>query len=258
MFGDSTETFEYTYAFSKLSCYKPFYAAHLTFAYLVFISGILALITRIHPSLYLLHSWCGRAYILSMLWATATSLLIHNTGLPIGVLYSFVWVMCGLSVGWLAISIHQKTKMFRMKLLPTDSLFVKAMKRMVSLKALHGCLMVVSWTNIAGRVFVTPATDDFKCHTQPAEKPISGAAVELVPTNDPNYEKFPWANNEIGWLFQMFFAPFVLAVVIGLFFAWFELRKEDRKAANLLVDDADETSNEPEVVISKSPVLQVQ
>ena len=29
-----------------------------------------------------LHPWCGRIYILSMLWSTATSLLIHNTGLP--------------------------------------------------------------------------------------------------------------------------------------------------------------------------------
>ena len=33
----------------------------------------------------------------------------HVPGLPAGVLISFVWVLAGLTIGWLAIGIHQYT-----------------------------------------------------------------------------------------------------------------------------------------------------
>ena len=53
------------------------------------------------------HQWFGRVYILSMLYATASSLLIHNTGLPLAVLYSFAICIGGLTVAWILILLHK-------------------------------------------------------------------------------------------------------------------------------------------------------
>lgn len=72
---------------------------HLFCAYLVFASGAACLVTRAVRPLAPAHKWCGRVYIVAMLWATGTSLLIHNTGLPIAVLWSFLWALGGLTIG---------------------------------------------------------------------------------------------------------------------------------------------------------------
>jgi len=71
------------------------YFVHVVFCYLIFISGILAMVTRLVPAFKWTHAWFGRAYIISMLWATASSLVIHNTGLPASTLISFIWALGG-------------------------------------------------------------------------------------------------------------------------------------------------------------------
>ena len=142
--GNSTIELDYTFQDSKLSCWKPFYTAHMIFAYLIFLSGIACMLTRLWTRLHWYHSWLGKLYIMSMLWGTATSLLIHNTGLPIGVLYSFLWVLLGLCFGWLAISIHQKIR-FKRKRVENPTITQHIMSRIFTLKALHGTLFFVSW-----------------------------------------------------------------------------------------------------------------
>lgn len=41
-----------------------------------------------------------------MLWCMASSLLIHNTGLPLPILVSFVYLLVSITVGWNAIRVH--------------------------------------------------------------------------------------------------------------------------------------------------------
>jgi hypothetical protein len=127
----------------------------------------------------------GRLYIIFMLWATGTSLLVHNAGLPTAVLISFVWVLGGLTVGWLAIVIHKdrmraaatQAAQQRIKaeggdvpggdlgaLISREAGRIAAGKtfaqRFFSLKALHGSVFFVSWINIVGerRVLGTGGT----------------------------------------------------------------------------------------------------
>ncbi|KAJ3036355.1 hypothetical protein HK097_003859 [Rhizophlyctis rosea] len=240
---NSTLTLDFSYHNSSLSCWTPFYYAHITFAYLITIFGILAIVTRIlPPKLKALHLYMGRAYILSMLWGTATSLLIHNTGLPVGVVWSFAWVMIGLSVGYIAITIHQ-TKRRRMlekaakeNVLPTTKTLSKTrqiLSRFFSWKTLHGSVMFVSWINIAGRTFVTPPARTFQCYTYPAFKPITskhytyeaGSPLELVPQEDPMYARLPWAYKEGRWAVMMLLGPLAGALVVGLIYLFITVRR---------------------------------
>ena len=65
---------------------------HIIFAYLVVLSGIACFVTRLHPATRPWHALLGRTYIVCMLWCMATSLLIHNSGLPIAVCINFLFV----------------------------------------------------------------------------------------------------------------------------------------------------------------------
>lgn len=192
-FEGNYTTLDYTFSYSKLSCWKPFYYAHIVFAYLIGISGLLAMITRLSPKLYPYHSWLGRFYIIFMMWGQATSMLITETGLPIGVLYSFLWVLLGLQFGWIAIVLHKKWgRNHQGDDSSSISKFMVILRKMVSLKAFHGCIMFVSWINIAGRIFVTKVNIDFQCTTYPAYKPVTQeGSFKLVELVNPDYNKQP-------------------------------------------------------------------
>ena len=96
--SQSLTSLDYTYAWSKLQCWAPAYTIHILTAYVTIAAGFLAFITRLHPRLHLWHIWMGRLYLVGMLWSMSASLLIFNTGLPVGVVISFLWVMTGLTV----------------------------------------------------------------------------------------------------------------------------------------------------------------
>ncbi|OEU09678.1 hypothetical protein FRACYDRAFT_247934 [Fragilariopsis cylindrus CCMP1102] len=121
-FESSSSMFDSTYTYSngKLSCMKEFFTLHTIFNYMVFVSGLICLVSRllsastIHKyNLNSLHSWSGRIYIISMLWSTATSLVINNEGLPIAVITTFGGVMGGLTFGWISILIYQQKLTFQ-------------------------------------------------------------------------------------------------------------------------------------------------
>ena len=105
---DSLTSPDYTWSWSKISCLRSMYFAHVFWCYIVFLAGIGCMLTRLWqgPPAWRLHSWFGYWYIISMLWATATSMLIHNTGLPPAVLVSFIWCLGGLTIGWFLIRLH--------------------------------------------------------------------------------------------------------------------------------------------------------
>jgi hypothetical protein len=200
----------YTYSNDKYSCVQSFYFFHLTCAYLVFLTGLGCLLTRILPARFRCwHAWLGRCYIISMLWCTLTSLLIHNTGLPLSTLISFTAIMICLSLGWIVIVLYREgmdkaaTSLVSNRLnktsssssandegkgedattnmnlhemianakmeIATNTTFVE---RFFSLKTLHGVLFFVSWFQFAGRIFSSNQSGDFTCHTYPVYKPI--------------------------------------------------------------------------------------
>jgi hypothetical protein len=187
-----------------------------------------------------------------MLWGTATSLLIHNTGLPIGVLYSFANVLVGMSVAWLAITLHQELKKrgyLRVKSAEGKSRLRVVFDRMFTLKALHGALMFVSWINIAGRVFVTPLSGDFECYTQPAFKTMpsthhltdSFVPGAYIPTEDPKYSRLPWAYKEDSWLAMMLLVPFFISLVVGSVYVLLTVKTKPRH----VIDSNSDTESSP-------------
>jgi hypothetical protein len=198
----------YTYSNDKYSCLEQFYHIHMALNYIIFISGIVCMFTRLMPSIsskYQLHAWSGRIYILSMLWTTAASLLINNDGLPVAVLVSFAAVMGGLTIGWIVIVIYKKnihnqaTNIVETKLIKqmnhtsTDSTDIDlkemmneatseivnsktCLQRFFSLKSLHGILFFTSWMQISGRMF-NKGDGEFACRTYPVYKPIDAPHI---------------------------------------------------------------------------------
>jgi len=187
------------------------------------------MVTRTSDKLTYLHPWFGRAYILSMFWSTATSLLIHNTGLPLATLISFAAVIGGLTIGWIVILAYKQkmnsnaTQLVQQKLvegtkegktLDPNRIDLKAMheaamtelndaktfwQRMISLKTLHGVLFFVSWFQIAGRMFASNQSGDFTCYTYPVYKPIDTAEGDYGTTDDNNDTIVMVPENDPNW-----------------------------------------------------------
>lgn len=244
---------EYTYHFDKLSCSRSVWFVHITFAFLVVISGFGCLLTRLSTDYKWMHPYFGRCYIIFMLWCMGTALVIHNSGLPIAVLFSFVWVLCGLTFGWIAIKIHQihmEHKVYRLinskikqkneqpqAILSIELLIEETRKqiaqnktfseRILSYKALHGALMFTSFINVAGRTVAFNGTGDFTCHTYPYYKQIDtpkfnglDQSLTAVPLHDPKYDELPWASGVHWWAIELSVVPMILAFSIGSCCAW--------------------------------------
>ena len=193
------------------------------------------------------HQWFGRTYILAMLYATASSLLIHNTGLPLAVLYSFVICIVGMTLAWILILLHKNwlyaltlenvyTTMFRKGLILNkpikDYITEEKLKiieirtvtqRLFSYKAFHGALMFMSWINITGRIFASDQSGDFQCYTYPIYKigndtmGLNQSIIEfdIVPENDPNYDRLPWAHIESWWAVIFSVGILTIALIFG-------------------------------------------
>jgi hypothetical protein len=184
------------------------------------------------------------------------------TGLPTGVIISFVWVIFGLVIAWYAITFHQlllqrkATDSIQQQLtsdtlkidtsIGPSNLFTLIQKekgalmekrtvweRMFSFKAFHGTIMALSWSNIAGRIFVTPLNIEFTCHTYPVYKPTyekvrdqgNLGVLVAVPTMDSSYAKMPWAYKEGSWAAITFFGPVAIALVIGFVYSYLSVRR---------------------------------
>lgn len=243
----STNDLDFTVSLSKMSCVRDFYFVHVIFCYLIFLTGLGCLITRLHSKLHPMHAWFGKGYWISMILATATSMLIHNTGLPPAVLLSFIWTLGGMSVAWILIAFHsscmtsQAMKNVSEKLATGEissknlNLAVETglekgriankktcLQRVFSLKAAHGALMFMSWLNIAGRIFASNQSGDFTCHTQPYYKPeyTASGLPEPVPAYDANYERLPWAKTGLlGWGVALSIGPLTFSYLFGAIWA---------------------------------------
>ncbi|KAJ3068195.1 hypothetical protein HDU98_008634 [Podochytrium sp. JEL0797] len=207
--SDSSQSLDFTYVNDALVCWKPFYYIHIVWCYLAVISGFGCIVSRIHPKVYYLHFWMGLGYNISILWSTVSSLLITNQGIPVGALYTFL------------------RRVLKGKPYAGNNPIVRMMHQMVTWKAVHGCLMMVSWLNMTGMIWVAPLVD-FQCWTIPAYKPITtnqhivmmDDPITLLPSHNPNYAKLPWGS-EMGmllWASMSLLLPYILSFVFGCVF----------------------------------------
>lgn len=247
---------ESTWHLGKLSCLKSGYFLHVIFCYVVFFTGLGAMVSRVYQPLKWTHVWWGRAYIIAMLWTTATSMIIHNTGLPLNTLYLFFYIKIALAAGWVVVNFHQKM----MQTAAVEGVqaqlagkpingnlndLIAAQKgkiansktfkeRLFSKKAAHGILMVTSWCCIAGRIFASNQSGDFTCHTQPVYKPLKAnryhtagmdlldKPLQLVPLVDPLYSRLPWAAfGEGNWTIMLLCFFTMASVGVGAAFSWY-------------------------------------
>lgn len=272
-FTDSVVDLNYTRTLSKMSCHRSFYFVHVTCSYLVFLSGIVCFITRIWPRYQWLHVIFGRIFIVTMLWTTAASVLINNTGLPIPVLMNFAYIMAALPIAWFVIKWYQH----RMDVVLTDLVNANLKEsvastkgtpnikklyetertkilngltwkqKFFSLKTLHGVLMMLAWWGISGRMFFSNQSGDFTCHTYPVYKPIDadmgGTAgmnlgsqpLVLVPELDPEYNRLPWAGQEALWAIQGFFSPVLIALLVALIYTYCSTNRTPVNGLNRLM-----------------------
>lgn len=257
--SDINFSLESTWHLSKVSCLRSMYFIHVILCYVIFLSGIGAMVSRLVPQIKWTHVWWGRLYIIAMLWNTFTSTMIHNTGLPINTIYLFCVLMCCIAVGWPIIMVHQN-KMTDQAMKEVQASFtgrpfegdlsqlVQSQKgkiaqrksckeRMWSLKAAHGIMMFLSWGNIAGRIFASNQSGDFTCHTYPVYKPLNatiGATkgwglgskpLEFVPEVDPRYARLPWAaTGEVGFTLLIDCSYLVMAAVFGCIYSWYQVK----------------------------------
>jgi len=250
--GDNaTVDLRYSFHMSKMACFRDWYFIHAFFCYSVFLTGLACMAVRLVPALHWTHAWFGRFYVISMLLATASAMLIHNDGLPMAVLVSFVWVLGGMAVGWWLIKLHE-IKMEKTAMLVVDQQIAandpdawplaqaigrakgkiaraKSFKnRMLSYKATHGVVMFLSWFNIAGRIMFSSIDGDFTCHTYPVYKPrnsnryqtkgmeLEGQPLKLLPLDDPEYQRLPWAQTGmLAWNLIAFFSPVIIGCIVG-------------------------------------------
>jgi hypothetical protein len=252
---DTRHSLDYTYSLDRLSCARMAYFVHITFAYLVFFSGLACFAARVYPHLHPWHAMFGRLYILCMLWCMATSLIVHNVGLPVGVLVSFFVVLMGLSLGWGCIKIHQghvQKKMME-KIVEWSSkdtpskealsetiihtiranMFAErtAYQRLFSYKAAHGALMFMSWANIAGRLVSSNQSGDFTCHTYPVYKQLDSAKftglnqpLTYVPIEERSNITLPWSHSLVGWGLEMSLGPLALGLFVGWLVALYSIK----------------------------------
>lgn len=206
---------------------------------------------------------------MSMMFATGASIVINNSGLPIAVLWSFLWVGVGMLAGWIAILRHkhvmeqaatervnkqlvskgsfepgddiQKMKEVQMGVIACERTLLQ---RMFSWKALHGCFMFLTWIQITGRIFASDQSGTFTCYTYPAFKPIdtnvhdgsagrASGTVNFVTPDSPTYFNQPWAKigGDENWAVLMFFGPMFGAWLVGAIYSVVAWYKDSRKRA---------------------------
>lgn len=156
----------HTKTFGKISCLQWVFPIHLFFTFSIVILGIIAMTLRI-PALskwVWLHPWLGRLTFLSLFGAMLSSLLIHNEGLPTGVIVNFVIALVCISIAWFAIVIEkQRLHKIAVRSCVDEQAYDRAVKnvwatktlrqKFLSLYTLHGSLMFTAWFQFFGRMF---------------------------------------------------------------------------------------------------------
>lgn len=209
----SSGLLDYTYAYNRYSCITWVYPIHIACAYALTAAGLLALLSRVIVPLKTWHSLFGRLYLIFMFWCMGSSLLIHNAGIPFPIIVSFLYLLGGITIGWLAIYWHIRnmdlTLWHRVQIATREALMMGQTdldlqlirqqelgkivnqktftQRFFSLKTVHGMFLTFSWCQMAGRLVVTnPGNQWHGCWTYPAYKNPTGMAV-FINATQPGY-----------------------------------------------------------------------
>jgi len=221
------------------------YPLHILCAYIVTISGIGAILSRIYRKYHAYHVWFGRVFLISVLWTAASSTLIYNTGLPRPIIVFLLVMFIALTIGYAAIKIEHS--FFHATLMKrVDAHFSNSPKskktvseviekevvnmedelnwkdRFFSLKALHGGCMVIAWYQMFGRAVVTNPFVDFKCWTYPVAKNGTDGFIQYLPAHDPTY-----AIQDNTQFVLMVALPWVIGVpAVGFIWSCVEARRK--------------------------------
>eukprot|EP01129_Flabellula_baltica_P008126 TRINITY_DN31_c0_g1_i1.p1 TRINITY_DN31_c0_g1~~TRINITY_DN31_c0_g1_i1.p1 ORF type:complete len:258 (+),score=29.76 TRINITY_DN31_c0_g1_i1:53-826(+) len=222
----------YTYAYSKYICIDWVYPLHILFSYTVVLMGILAILARVVPQIAKFHVWFGRFFVVFMFWAMASSLLIHNTGMPLAIIISFLILLITLSIGWIAIrwwstkkteqitkAVEERINSKQLKNVDLNELFASERakdfnkqtywQRVLSLKTLHGVLMTLCWYQLAGRTAVTnPFSSWHGCETYPAI--YENGTLQYLPEQNPTGSSFV---NNIALFTSVVLIPILIIIV---------------------------------------------
>jgi len=195
------------------------------------------------------HSLFGRLYIIGILWCMASSLLIHNFGLAISIIVSFMYLLIGITVGLICIWFHSQNINEELNLTMQESLTKnpekgtnlfklkgEAMEKMLenktflntfySLKSLHGLLLTFSWYTMLGRLFVTDPSKFRGCVTYPAYK---CAPNKLVGAQELGMYG---GLSEINFIIMITVPAVVIILVVALITSYCVTKKEEQVEDN--------------------------
>lgn len=236
-----------TFAYSRLQCVGWMYPIHILAAYLMVLTGLVALIFRVVPKYKKYHALMGRLFVVFMFWGYCTSLVIHTAGLPISILIFMFTKVIGLTVGLLAIGKHKEVRQAEVmqrvsaafkadsgpNRLTLEEMFAKQRQiveserttlrsRFLTWKALHGIAMSYAWFTMTGRSFVTnPVTSWEGCWSYPVRKTVDGV-VDYLPREEPGRRTI---NQDLAFAFGIFALGMVLTIGTGLVYSWHAAKK---------------------------------
>jgi len=250
-----TLSYDLTAAYDGVSCIKEVYPLHIILAYIVTISGIGAILSRIKRKYHIYHMWFGRVFLIALMWTAASSTLIYNTGLPKPIIVFLLIMFIALTIGYAAIKIEQgrfhaallkrvdthfsslphnsnkvSNNLLVSEVMEEETLIMEESltwkERFLSLKALHGGCMVVAWYQMFGRAAVTNPFHEFRCWTYPVAKNGTEGLIQYLPAHDPSYSI---ANNTQFTL--MVVLPWVIVVpAVGLIWSYLTARQQHMSA----------------------------
>jgi len=252
----------YTYVNSKIMCIREMFYFHVVCAYLISITGIGAMVTRLWAGGRPYHHIFGRLYLIVMFLAMGSALVITNHGMPVPILFSFLWLLAGLTVGILTIGFHRMkfekqvhdaagAKLIEMAAkspmskLDLDMLIKQTRgqvagkksftERLFSYKTAHGISMGVSLWQMVGRIFFSDQVQNFECITYPAYKLASnphhtyrpGDVAEFLPAENPDGSPL---TRSVGVIAAFSVGNLLGPLLIGIAIAvWVAYREDNRR-----------------------------
>jgi hypothetical protein len=142
----------------------------MTLAYLEVLSGVLALLSRAIPKLHPYHIYFGRTFMMAMYFTSASSILIHNTGMPRSIIFFMTLMFFSMTIGFGVIRFAQQrfqndlitkadeiliqnegkylssaSELLNQAMTEMNETPITWKQRLFSLKALHGLLMTIAW-----------------------------------------------------------------------------------------------------------------
>eukprot|EP00457_Paulinella_chromatophora_P013836 gb/GEZN01014185.1/.p1 GENE.gb/GEZN01014185.1/~~gb/GEZN01014185.1/.p1 ORF type:complete len:280 (-),score=17.81 gb/GEZN01014185.1/:129-944(-) len=227
-----TSGMDYTESMGNVSCVAWIYPLHIAFAYVVILSGLGAMITRVLSSAKWLHVWFGRIFMVAYYYATWTSILIYKTGLPRAIIVFMTVMFNALAIGYFAIKFHQGGNYEDPKRTWRQRYF--------SWKSLHGSMMFIAWWQMAGRAGVTNVFFQFECDTIPVYKDDP----RRMPIQQHDPDKYGGMSDS-RFAMMALLPCFILVLGGGLLGSWYYANRDQQEDRQELLANQSSLSDRP-------------